>query len=41
MLTTRAQARGQQIKVVSQLYRKAAEEALIIPYYKIEGTLCD
>ncbi len=30
--------RGQQIKVVSQLYRKAREEGLLIPAYHVEGT---
>ncbi|KAJ3055861.1 DNA-directed DNA polymerase delta [Rhizophlyctis rosea] len=30
--------RGQQIKVVSQLYRKAKEEDLLIPALEIEGT---
>jgi DNA polymerase delta subunit 1 len=29
--------RGQQIKVISQLYRKAAEEGLLIPAMKSEG----
>lgn len=31
-------ARGQQIKVVSQLYRKANEENLIIPCYRKQGS---
>lgn len=30
-------ARGQQIKVVSQLYRKANEHNLLIPCYKVQG----
>jgi DNA polymerase elongation subunit (family B) len=30
--------RGQQVKVVSQLYRKARTEGLVIPALKIEGT---
>lgn len=30
--------RGQQIKVVSQLYRKAVEENLVIPAVKSEGS---
>jgi DNA polymerase delta subunit 1 len=29
-------SRGQAIKVISQLYRKAAEEDMLIPYYKSE-----
>lgn len=31
-------ARGQQVKVVSQLYRKAADEGYLIPAMKVEGT---
>ena len=31
-------ARGQQIKVISQLYRKARQEGLVIPNLKTEGT---
>jgi DNA polymerase delta subunit 1 len=31
-------ARGQQIKVISQLYRKARSEGLVIPNLKSEGT---
>ncbi|KAI9333940.1 DNA polymerase family B-domain-containing protein [Zopfochytrium polystomum] len=31
-------SRGQQIKVISQLYRKAGEEGLLIPNLNIEGT---
>ncbi|OLL24594.1 DNA polymerase delta catalytic subunit [Neolecta irregularis DAH-3] len=31
-------SRGQQIKVVSQLFRKALKEGLVIPNYKTEGT---
>jgi DNA polymerase delta subunit 1 len=34
-------SRGQQIKVISQLYRKAQEERLLIPYYKSEGSSAD
>ena len=30
-------ARGQQIKVVSQLYRKANEDGYVIPAFKTEG----
>jgi DNA polymerase delta subunit 1 len=30
-------SRGQQIKVVSQLYRKANAEDLLIPCYKVQG----
>ena len=30
-------ARGQQIKVISQLYRKAFEQNLVIPALKSEG----
>src|SRR5687767_5244122 len=33
-------ARGQQIKVISQLYRKANSEDLIIPSYKIQSKCC-
>jgi DNA polymerase delta subunit 1 len=32
-------SRGQQIKVISQLYRKAMTENLIIPCYKVQGSL--
>lgn len=32
-------ARGQSIKVLSQLYRKANEEGYVIPGLKSEGTL--
>ncbi|KAI0236792.1 DNA-directed DNA polymerase delta, partial [Massospora cicadina] len=31
--------RGQQIKVVSQLYRKAIEKDLLIPHYEVEGAM--
>lgn len=31
--------RGQQIKVVSQLYRKAAEEGFVIPAMRVEGNM--
>jgi DNA polymerase delta subunit 1 len=34
-------SRGQQIKVISQLCRKAREEQLLIPYYKSEGSSAD
>lgn len=30
--------RGQQVKVVSQLYRKARQESLVIPALKVEGS---
>lgn len=30
--------RGQQIKVISQLFRRAQEEDLVIPVVKSEGT---
>lgn len=33
-------ARGQQIKVVSQLYRKANEDGYVIPSVKSEGERC-
>ena len=32
-------ARGQQIKVVSQLYRKAKEQDLVVPTMRVEGTI--
>src|SRR5690349_3627583 len=31
-------SRGQQIKVVSQLYRKANKLGLVIPCYKVQGS---
>lgn len=31
-------ARGQQVKVISQLFRKANEEGFVIPAMKSEGT---
>jgi DNA polymerase delta subunit 1 len=31
-------SRGQQIKVISQLYRKAGDEGYLIPAFRSEGT---
>jgi len=31
-------SRGQQVKVISQLYRKAAEEGFVVPALRTEGT---
>lgn len=33
--------RGQQIRVISQLYRRALEQDLVIPVVKSEGGFCD
>lgn len=32
-------ARGQQIKVISQLYRKAKEEGYVVPALRVEGMI--